>query len=74
MTTNNAERQAAHRAKKELFLGKISEELAKTVAENRDLRVKMAEFEKKNCIFECSTYKKGLNLRKKATISARKGS
>lgn len=47
MATTNAERQAAHRAKKDLLLAEISQELAKTTAENREMREKIAVLEKK---------------------------
>lgn len=47
MPLNNSERQAAHRAKKELLMAEISQELAKTVAENRELREKIEVLEKK---------------------------
>lgn len=47
MATTNAERQAAHRAKKDLLLAEISQELAKTTGENREMREKIAVLEKK---------------------------
>lgn len=47
MATTNAERQAAHRAKKEMVMAEISQELAKTTAENRELREKIEVLEKK---------------------------
>lgn len=47
MALTNAEKQAAHRAKKESVFEQISQELAVTTAENRDLRDKFAALEKK---------------------------
>lgn len=47
MALTNAEKQAAHRAKKDALLEQISQELATSRAENEELREKVASLEKR---------------------------
>lgn len=65
MATTNSERQAAHRAKKEALFEEISSELAKTVSENRVLREKVSDLEKKMTNLTSANAKKVLSLEKR---------
>lgn len=47
MALTNAEKQAAHRAKKDALLEQIAQELATSAAENQELREKVAALEKR---------------------------
>lgn len=65
MATTNAERQAAHRSKKEALLDQVAAELAKIVSENRVLREKNEELEKKLANQAAANTKKVLSLEKR---------
>lgn len=47
MALTNSEKQAAHRERKEVAFEQVSQELARTAAENRDFREKIDGLEKK---------------------------
>lgn len=63
MALTNSEKQAAHRERKEVAFEKVSQELARTAAENRDFREKIDGFEKKIAAMEAAHEKKVANLK-----------
>lgn len=73
MATTNSERQAAHRAKKEALFEEIGAELAKTVSENRVLREKIADLEKKLTNQAAANAKKVVSLEKRLLNALEKG-
>lgn len=72
MALTNSEKQAAHRASKKAVFEQISQELAATTAENRDLREKLAGFEAKISAMQTAHAKKVASLEKRLLTALEK--